>query len=358
MTKLGLKIDLYFFAGIVLCIFLIWFSFLVKSNKWDCEYKNRINGYTFYFLFSDKNNWLLDKLNIKRPQEDIGEKCFYEFYESIENATIITGNNYDRLKQICTHINLSFPIKTWDLCYFKVGIASTYSQRQKIEKPEKLQKYIDSKIKFCEGMGKNTIDCIIGIYTGVGLSFQNFNNDSKFPIKDNNPFWLCGMGLGQKYELQCYRNLVSVLYDFAGKDLDRAVDIIHSKLDDETERFEIDLTFYSSLAYIPQYSTYDIQKICSEIKDAKKKNACIQGYATGLDEVLPQGTEGAGVVDFCVSPLFSYREVGECLRRGFFELPGYSNFQERNNVCKNMVPKIYKDFCVEEVDIPVSSYVN
>ncbi len=317
------------------------------ADQFNCKYKNRLLGYRFYLLFP----------RVAVPDQTLEDKCLYEFYEGINQASTILETNYTKLGDICSVINKKYPVKTWDICYFKLGIASTYTQRAVVDTPGGLEKLVDDKLIFCEGMGDKKLDCVIGVYTGVNLAFQNLDKDSVFPIKDNNPFWLCGVGLGPQHKLQCFRNMVSMLFDFTGGDTDKAVKIIYDSLQDPFEKFEIALTFYSSLAY-GKNTPAEAQITCAKIHDAKTRYACIEGYATGLDEVLPQGTEALGIVKYCLTPIFSYKERGECIRRGFFELPGTSSFQERNRICRLMVPNLYKRFCVVEIDVPLTEYVN
>lgn len=358
VNNIGLKKLIYIAFSAIFIVSLIFFVVEnVYSGKFGCEYKNKINGYLYYLLYSEKSDSLFHKVGLKRPG-DIGEKCINQFYEGLNQAVVLNGNNYDRLNKICSQISLSFPVKTWDLCYFKIGIATTYTKRTQIKDIEKLQDLVDSKIEYCEGMGPKSLDCIIGVYTGVGVSYQNYSNDSVFPVKDGDIFWICNSGRKTKYKLQCYRNMVSFLWEYSKGDTNHAVEIIHKDLTDPVERFEIDLTFYSSLAYVTEFKPKDIQSLCAKIKDSRVRLACIEGYATGLDEVLPQGTEGKGIVNFCVSPLFSYQETGECLKRGFFELPGYKTFEESNAICLKLVPKIYKNYCTKVTTVPVPNYSN
>ncbi len=333
---------------IVVLAILVWATQKPVVDKFNCKYKNRFLGYGFY-LFSPR---------IPVPDLTLEDNCLLEFYEGVNQSSTILKTNSRKLSNICSVINQGYPIKTWDICYFKLGIASTYTKRSVVDSVAGLQELVDHKIGFCEELGDKKLDCVIGVYTGVNLAFQNLNKDSTFPIKDNNPFWLCNVGKGPQYKLQCFRNMVSILFEFTEEDTDKAVKIIYDLLEDPFEKFEIALTFYSSLAYIGKYTPADVQKICARINDARTKYACIEGYATGLDEVLPQGTEGAGIVKYCITPIFSYKERGECIRRGFFELPGAGTFQEQNRICRSLVPGAYKKFCRVEIDIPLTDYVN
>src|SRR6185369_16827351 len=121
---------------------------------------------------------------------------------------------------------------------------------------------------------KDGVDCITGVYTGVNIAYQDESGVSKYPIKDGDPFWLCKVGRGNDYQVNCLRNMVSYLYHFTKGDLKKGVDIIQNFPTDDEMHFEINLTFFSSLAHTHSLSNSDIYKICTNIKDKKVRYAC------------------------------------------------------------------------------------
>lgn len=312
----------------------------------DCPGSYRIEGYKSYINF-------VFKKSMKLPPETVPGTCIYEFYEGVYEASGILGDRYSNLDKVCAFVSSYMPAKSWNQCYFRIGTALTFTKRNNLSDPDKLQKFTDSKIKFCEGLKNNSVDCIAGVYTGIDLAFINDDRTSVFPIKNNDPFWICKVGAGNTYKLNCYRNTVSFLYNFTNGDMDKAVSILDNDLPSPFERFEIKLTFFSSLAYLPGYKYSDVHKLCLSFKNRETRYSCIEGYATGLDEVLANGLEGPGVVDFCLNSPLSYDEKGECLRRGFFELPTTWDLNVKKQTCEDSVPSVFKSFCNVEKAIPL-----
>lgn len=340
----------YFFLTFVITIGVVFllkniFPFVPETAN-NCGSAYRMEGYKSYFSF-------LFKKEMKFPAESVPDKCFYEFYEGVYEASAVSPKRYADLENICAYISKAMPVKSWNQCFFKFGIALTYTKRTQIRNPDKLQKFVDSKIKFCEGIKNNSIDCIVGVYTGIDISFINDDGDSVFPIKNNDPFWLCKVGMGLSYKLNCYRNTVSYIYKFTNGDMNKAVEILNNNLPDAFERFEIKLTYFSSLAYMSSYKYPDIHKLCLSFADKETRYSCIEGYATGLDEVLTNGQEGPGVIEYCLNSPFSFDEKGECLRRGFFELPTTTDLDVKKAACESSVPAIFKTYCDVAKDIPI-----
>lgn len=337
------KLFLVALGATVLVLFL---KFTTPWNKDDCRKNNLLYGYKFFYSYK-----LGDKPIFKVDNDD--DKCYYEFFEGIHEASTFPFTNYKKLEDICNYINLSYPTKSWNQCYFKLGIASTYTKRDKISRISDLQKFTDEKVKFCEGAGTGKGDCIVGVYTGINIAFEDRDGDSTLPIKDGDPFWLCKVGKGRQYKLQCYRNMVSVLYKFYQDDFPKALDILEKDLSDGFERFELFLTYFSSLAYRGNYNYQKVSELCNGFKDSFTRHSCIQGYATGIDEVAANGTEGSEVLKFCLNPIFTTNERGECIRRGFFELPTTWDLGIKKNECLKMVPVFYRKYCDVSMDMPV-----
>lgn len=330
--------------GFVLLILLL--KFTSPWVKDDCRKNNYLYGYKFYLSYDIGESPIFREINDN-------DKCYYEFFQGIFEASNIPFANYKKLEDVCNYINSKYPVKSWNQCYFKLGIASTYTKRDKINDAKSLQKFADKRIKFCEGTGVYKGDCIVGVYTGINIAFENRDNDSVFQIKDGDPFWLCKVGKGLEYKLQCYRNLVSVLYKFYPDDFPKALEILSNDLSDSFERFELFLTYFSSLAYREEYNYQKVSELCNSFKDAFTRHSCIQGYATGIDEVAANGSEGKEVVKFCMNPIFNTFERGECLRRGFFELPTTWDLNEKKSECLRLSPINYRKFCDVSMDMPM-----
>ncbi len=313
-------------------------------DKSDCRRNMRLYGYKFYLSFNEAKKPIFQVQNNN-------DKCYYEFFEGIHKASTVFSPNYSKLEKVCSYINKSYPVKSWDQCYFKIGIASTYTKRDTVYDLLDLEKFIDKQIKFCEKSGKHAGDCIVGVYTGVNLAFQNNDKDSGFGLM-NDLFWPCKTGMGKAYKLQCFRGMVSLLYGYTKGDSAKAKELIFDNLTDKFERFEVTLTYFSSLAYIDEYDPYKVARLCTSIDEGFVRYACILGYATGIDEVAGNGNEGKAVVDFCVNELFSFNETGECIRRGFFELPTTWNIDSKKKICLQLSPIKYKNYCELNMEMP------
>ena len=329
-------------------IFLIVLHLADKSNS--CVTRNRFYGFKFYFMFPFKEN-------MQVPAENDGADCKYAFYEGIYKSSNIVSNSSVNLAKVCNYINKSFPPKSWDQCFFRVGTASTYFLDDKVVYDTKLSKEVDEKLENCKKYSGKTLDCVIGVYTGVNLLYQSTYQDGKLVTRGDDPFWLCKIGRGQEFKLACYRNMVSFLYHYTGGDMQKAVALIESSLVDDFERFEILLTYFSSFAYIPSFSYQDIQKLCTSFKEGLIRYSCMVGYATGIDEVAKTNEEGAEVAKYCLSPLFSFKEKGECIKRGFYELPTTNDLEIKKAECLKTIPSIYKKYCNVGDDILVPGYL-
>ncbi len=323
-------------------VIYVLFSFilLVLIHKYftysNCQYKYKLAGYKFFFLVPFNND-------IKIPTLNVEEKCYYEFFEGLYEASAFSNDRYKNLDYVCSEMNLRLPKATWNQCYFMLGTAISYTERSEISTPDDLQKFIDSKISFCEGANKNYTDCFIGVYTGVHIAYQNFYGDSKFPIKNNDPFWLCRVGKGLNNKSQCMRNIVSYIYEFTDKDLDKAILFIKSNPEDSLVSQDVLITFFSSLAFKSEISMEEIQKTCVSYADMSVRNACILGYANGVVEsyVYPESLPRS--VEYCLSPLFNYQESGECLKVVFYDLPLETPIED----CLKNTPEIYWKYCNE-----------
>lgn len=347
IKKTGLiSISLLFVSAIIISFFL---SKTTKS-KFGCEYKNRLNGYIFYIAFPFKQD-------LKIPSEDLDQKCLYEFYEGLHEISSLTRHSDQNLDNICAYINTKLPIRTWDQCNFRIGIAMTYTKRAQIYGADQLERTVDSKLKFCDGLITRSFDCIIGVYTGVNVAYQNHYKDSVFPIKDNDPFWICKIGRGWQYKLQCMRNIVSFIYDFTDYDINRGIELVSNNLDDPAERFELLVTYFSSLAFRREIPQTKIQEMCTTFTNKEVRQACVEGYANGLVEVSDSGHETEVVLEYCLTPLYSHFESGRCLSRGFSDLP-ISNIKEH---CLSEFPIEYKVFCNkvgEDFELPFGLHLN
>ncbi len=322
--------------GIFVCL-MIALVFIDLNRDSECVGVNKLQGYVFYMKFP-----FVTTLSFPPPNAIL---CSNVFLEGIYEASMFDPNGATKIDQICDYINSESPFKSWNRCNFNLGISIVYDKRSRINSPEGLQRFIDSKIRFCESLPKDGVDCITGVYTGVNIAYQDETGTSKYPIKDNDPFWLCKVGKGNEYQVNCLRNMVSYLYVFTKGDLNKGVEIIQNFPVNEEMHFEIKLTFFSSLAFIYSLSNNDIYKICTNIKDKNVRYACIEGYATGLDEVLPSGGEAKGLIEYCLNSPYTFDEKGQCVRRGFFELPISTDFKIKENACLVAVPKIYTKFC-------------
>lgn len=322
-------------AILILLIFLLQLQ-KVASNQSDCVGRNKIYGYKFYLGFPFKTDMAI-------PTDNAGAACRYAFFEGIYEASRIVSNKFLNLNKICDQINKNFPVKSWDQCFFKIGTAITYTQKNRISDKEQFISFVDDSLFFCERFGKFTIDCVAGVYTGIDLAYQD--ETSVYPIIKDNPFWLCEMGLGQKYKMQCYRNIVSYVYEATKTDYNKAVGLIKNNISDGFEEYEVLVTYFSSLAYVPTITYSDVQKLCVSFDDEVVRYSCIVGFPTGIDEVAENGDEGIQVVKFCTSKWFSFTETGECLRRGFFELPTTWDLNVKRDECIRLSPKKYRDFC-------------
>lgn len=318
-------------------LFLIGTIFVLPLKPSDdpgkCKPINRIVGMRYYFFFpAFKDDY---------PYEFSSDSCYYEFYRGILDASSVMGTNYGRLESLCTYINSKMPVKRWNQCYFRLGIASTYTRRSEITDPGHLLSLNDAKIKFCKGFSGVNFDCVIGVYTGINLAYQNLAHDSTFPIPNNDPFWICKDSSYAEYKLQCTRNIVSYIYSFTNHDHTKAVEILDDVFEFPLERYELKLTYFSSLAFVDEISYDEARQLCVSYKDNETRYSCIEGYATGIVEVKASGTEAAEVVKFCDNPAFTYRESGECIRRGFTEFP----VEDLVGNCLKSVPPAYKSIC-------------
>lgn len=322
-------------------LFLIFFDGLSEGN--GCRYINRFQGFKSFFLFPVKKN-------VNTPDPTMKDKCYFEFFEGIGEAATIFKNDYAGIDKICSAINKKLPVKSWNQCYFQLGTGLTYTKRSGIKDSSALVRFVDSKIDFCSGFPSNFFDCVIGVYNGVNLAYQNFEKDSVYPMPNNDPFWVCKASKYQKYKPQCTRNIVSFLYLLTDGDLNKGAKLSAEVFDKEPDKFELVLTYFSSLAYQKQIPYDDIRKLCTGYKDAETRFACIEGYATGVVEVT-DGSESKEVIKFCVSNVFTKKEVGECIRRGFSELP----VTDQKISCYKSAPKGYEEYCArvgETVPVP------
>lgn len=330
-------------------IFSFFLSKTTKS-KFDCEYKNRFKGYVFYLAFPFNKN-------LKIPNEELPPQCLYEFYEGLYEISSLTNHSDQNLDNVCAYINTKLPKRTWDQCNFRIGIAMTYTKRAQIYGADQLERMVDSKLKFCDGLITRSFDCIIGVYTGVNVAYQNHEKDSRFPIVDGDPFWICKIGRGWQHKLQCMRNIVSFIYDFTDYDINRGVELVSSNLSDPAERFELLVTYFSSLAFRREIPQSKIQEMCTTFTNKEVRQACVEGYANGLVEASSPGHETEVVLEYCLTPLYSYNESGRCLSRGFSDLP-ISNIKEH---CLSKVPIGYKVFCNkvgEDFELPFGLRLN
>lgn len=313
------------------------------SGTVACKPINRFQGFKSYLLFPIKHS-----LNLPEPL--MADKCYFEFFEGIAQAATLFRPDYKKIDQVCNFVNTKLPVKRWNQCYFQLGTALTYTKRSGIKDSSELVKFMDSKIDFCSGFPSNFFDCVIGVYTGVNLAYQNLNKDSVFPMPNNDPFWVCKASRYVKYKPQCARNVVSSLYVLTNGDLYKGAKVSAEVFDTQLDRFELVLTYFSSLAYQKQIPFEDIRKLCLSYKDSETRFACIEGYATGVVEAT-DGGESKEVLRFCLSPVFNFKESGECIRRGFSELPS----GDLKAICAKEVPVSFLQFCSkvgEAVPVP------
>lgn len=329
LNKSYVNLSLIFivFVGLI-----FWFGNIeLTSDAKYCRPLNRILGVRF-FLKSTAN----EEVNVNLESST---DCEYEFFSGIYNIFVLTGSNQKKLSITCEKINKQLENKKWDQCYFLIGTANLYTARSKISDSNKLVDYLDSQIKFCEG-STNPLSCIAGVYTGVHLAFRNSTGDSRFPVK-NNPFWVCGAGGSGQYFLQCKRNIVAYVYDFTSGDIDKAVKYIEESANSYQEKIEVIHTFFSSLAFREEFGIERAQSLCTSFLSKDIQLACVTGYANGLTEVSKLDEIVGKVTSYCLAPIFSYQQRGECLVRSFSDIPN----ENKINNCLNNSPVGYKNFC-------------
>lgn len=325
---------------ILISVFVLGFKKLPADDK--CKYNQRAIGFESYF-------YAFFGSNIPETEVEIVDDCSYEFYQGAYTAFKVSGYRYDKINDFCNQVNAKSVPRAWNQCYFNLGSSISYINTDTIKDAKGLSAMITDKIGFCSKSYEGTkLSCIAGVYNGVNLIFQKKNLVSDRLLNDvlviNNPFWVCNGEQEDVYQTQCFRNIVSFVYDFTNGDIYKAINLIEQYTEVGNQRYETKVTFFSNLAFRSNFNQNAVINLCIQLV-GENRRACINGYANGITETTSNGEETDSVINYCINPKYKFSESGECLRYGLSTLP----VVDLKYNCLSKVPEVYKVFC-EGVD--------
>jgi hypothetical protein len=315
---------------VIILVGLAMVAYRPIERSTECGF-SRFEGFRAYLFFSE-NYSLPENIDMST------EPCGREFYLGLYQAATFFKPDMNRVEKICEKVNLGLPKRLWNGCYFNLGTSAVYKKVNEHSSWEEIVSVTDTVVDFCNNLPGFYYHCAAGAYNGINIAYHD---NPLLPVKDNNPLIFCKEIRHKNYEYQCMRNMVSYLNRYVMSNYNFAIESIEKMSLPAGKMQEIKITYFSSLAFEGEILQAEITKLCSGYENKELRGACIQGYVTGLVENSLPGTEPESIANFCLQNIFSTAEQGECIRRGFTELPSDDKVGE----CYKKVPKGLKNYC-------------
>ncbi len=279
----------------------------------DCHVYAHLIGEISYWKYKSDGDFIVD---------DESKLCDYGFYHGfMQEMGHHDGEFFQKAPALCdvltNQVDSKDKIDALNQCFHGIGHGLVFFYVDEFSNKE--LEITNRGIDYCRKImtpGDRQKDCVFGVYGGISSLYFG-THSYLWPIKEENPFWICDLQ-PEEFQQGCFVGLVPAVFSHWEFDLQTGMDKVNSI---ENSIYAKESVFYSGMALSHKIvvgikTKEEIIDLCQSL--GRNMNIeCIRGLAKGVKHYsLPENANDI-FLDLCNSSILSTAEKKSCLNEEY-----------------------------------------